>query len=168
MSRIQFAESKSKRYWKEGWNLGTILYFFISLVFAVALVFIVRYSFKGDKQKSWQTALSFSFITLITINLIVILVRKGLGKWFFKIFIDLHRSRIISSRAKEQYSPSMSQFEKDKIINRVRREYDIELNKKAKEKSYKTPNNLSFLLLIGIGILVIIVLIPFFALKIVF
>ncbi|TPR53266.1 hypothetical protein [Metamycoplasma neophronis] len=168
MSKPQFAESKARAYWRNGWNVATIVYFVLSIILAIALIMAIRFGWKGEKQKDWQTSISIIGAGLVTINLLIVLVRKGLGKNIYRFFSGIHRSRVINSRAKEHYRSGMSQFEKDKILNRVRRDYDIEENKKAKEKKYREINNLSFFLLIGIGVLMIIALIPVFVLKLKF
>ncbi|AZG68763.1 hypothetical protein [Mycoplasma struthionis] len=160
--------NQKNQYWKRAWNLSTTLYFFISLVIYVLLVLIIRYAFKGQNQKNWQTAISISFISCLCINAMVVLVKKGLGRGLFHPLIDLHHSRKIHSKAKEKIERSMSQQKKDQILNQTRREYEMEQNKKAIEKEKNGTNNLVFYLLCLISLVVLLALVPFFALHISF
>ncbi|QJG66603.1 hypothetical protein HGG64_02750 [Mycoplasma phocoeninasale] len=160
------SRNKFKSYWKNGWTAATISYFSISIIFYLSLVLIVRFAYKGENQKDWQTAITVSFGICLAINTLIILVRKGLGRGLFRPLIDLNRSRIINSRAKSKYTNSMTQAERDKILNRERREYDMELNNKAKNRQFNETNNLCFYLLIAISIFAFLILIPFFILRI--
>ncbi|AXE60650.1 hypothetical protein DA803_00895 [[Mycoplasma] phocae] len=159
-------KNRIKDYWKNGWTPGTITYFSLSAIFYITLIFVIRFAYKGENQKDWQTAITVSFGISLALNVLIVLVRKGLGRGLFKPLIDLNRSRIIHSRAKNKYTNLMTQAERDKILNQERREYDKELNNKAKNRQYKETNNLCFYLLIAISVLAFLILIPFFILKI--
>ncbi|RBI34044.1 hypothetical protein [Metamycoplasma hominis] len=163
-------QKKSISYWKNAWNKATISYFFVSLVIYIALIFIVRYSKKsvdGQYAHSWQNSLTVSMIFAITINFIIVVYRKGMGKWIVNPIANLIRNRIIMRRAKDKFYSGMTIHQKDIIIAKERQEFERERLKAEKQRNYQSINNLSFLLLILYGLIILIILIPFLALKIV-
>jgi|GEM_PF-6805598 hypothetical protein len=70
-------------------------------------------------------------------------------------------------RAKDKFYSGMTIHQKDIIIAKERQEFERERLKAEKQKNYQSINNLSFLLLILYGLIILIILIPFLALKIV-
>lgn len=168
-NRLNYGESKSKHYWKSAWTKATVIYFFVSLAAYILLIFIAKFISKADKTFiSWQNAILVSAVFAITINTFVILIRKGFGKGLIRPIQNSFRNRIIMKRAKEKCDSLTTEKEKEAIIARERRQYEIEQNNKAKKKNLKETNNLSSYLLILYGIVMILILIPFWALKITF
>ncbi|BDX52612.1 hypothetical protein JPM7_2190 [Metamycoplasma equirhinis] len=169
-------------YFQNSWTKATIVYYFISTIFWTLLVFLIRFAyiessklkfayFIGEAtekmhQKDWQTSISISAGSCLCLNILIVLIRKGMGRGIFRPFIDFYRNRVIANRLKNQISPGATLHEKDILRNKIRREYDKEINQKALNRNLEETNNLVFYVLIGYSVLAIVSLIPIFALHI--
>lgn len=146
-----------KEYWKNSWNLFSLLYFFISIVIYVILII----SFIYGAKKNVFDSLSIAGVILLSINLIILLFRWGFAKGIIKGVSTQHKEKIIRKCAKAKYKLNSTQTEKEQIIFEERKAYekeqkDKEINLLSKPKM----TNLVFYLLILISIVSILIFIP--------
>ncbi|WP_373440035.1 hypothetical protein [Metamycoplasma equirhinis] len=169
-------------YFQNSWTKATIIYYFVSAVFWTLLVFLIRFSYVESSklkfayfigevaekmyQKDWQTSISISAGSCLCLNILIVLIKKGMGRGIFRPLIDFYRNRVIANRLKNRISPGATLHEKDILRNKIRREYDKEINQKALNRNLEETNNLVFYVLIGYSVLAIVSLIPIFALHI--
>ena len=111
-----------KEYWKNSWNLFSLLYFFISIVIYVILII----SFIYGAKKNVFDSLSIAGVILLSINLIILLFRWGFAKGIIKGVSTQHKEKIIRKRAKAKYKLNSTQTEKEQIIFEERKAYEKE------------------------------------------
>ena len=140
-----------KEYWKNSWNLFSLLYFFISIVIYVILII----SFIYGAKKNVFDSLSIAGVILLSINLIILLFRWGFAKGIIKGVSTQHKEKIVRKRAKAKYKLNSTKTEKEQIILEERKA-DKEMNLLSKPKM----TNLVFYLLILISIVSILIFIP--------
>ena len=138
-----------KEYWKNSWNLFSLLYFFISIVIYVILIISFIY---GAKKNVFDS---------LSIAGVILLFRWGFAKGIIKGVSTQHKEKIIRKRAKAKYKLNSTQTEKEQIILEERKAYekeqkDKEMNLLSKPKM----TNLVFYLLILISIVSILIFIP--------
>lgn len=146
-----------KEYWKDSWNLFSLLYFFISIVIYAVLII----SFKYGAKKSTFDSISISGIILLSINLIILMFRWGFAKGIIKASSNHKKEKLVLKRAKERYKKNSTKDEKEKIILEERQKVEEEIKQKEISKSSKPKmTNLVFYLLILISIIFILIFIP--------
>ncbi|ENY68491.1 Hypothetical protein, predicted transmembrane protein [Metamycoplasma auris 15026] len=148
----------AKNYWKRSWNLGNILYFFISLFLLLLIILLVGFLKKGNEKRiTWSNAITVGCVLIIATAFFVIIAKSGFGKKIFSPLVSAYHNNKISASAKTRYKDGMNQFEKDKILNQERTKYNNELNKKNLEKQKNESTNLASYLLITISVLILII-----------
>ena len=80
-----------KEYWKDSWNLFSLLYLAITLIIYVSLMLIINYAAK----KGWIDSITFSSIVIFSINGFVLLFRWGFAKGIINAIVKSHDERKI-------------------------------------------------------------------------
>ncbi|WP_330463550.1 hypothetical protein [Metamycoplasma gateae] len=146
----------TKGYWKRSWTIGNIIYFFTSIFLMILMILLTGFLKKQNVFKqTWSNAITVGTITFLSISILVLMAKKGVGKGLIKPLILTYHNIRISSRAKNKYAPYMNQFEKDKILAKERKNYQLEQDKKNLNKLKNESTNLASYLIIASSVLVL-------------
>lgn len=143
-----------KEYWKDSWNLFSLLYLAITLIIYVSLMLIINYAAK----KGWIDSITFSSIVIFSINGFVLLFRWGFAKGIINAIVKSHDERKIYKLAKQQFDSTTSVNEQNAIIARQREKYNRDKELKEYRKTHMT--NLVFYILVLLPIVAILCMIP--------
>ena len=143
-----------KEYWKDSWNLFSLLYLAITLIVYVSLMLIINYAAK----KGWRDSITFASIVIFSINGFVLLFRWGFAKGIINAIVKSHDERKIYKLAKQQFDSNTSVNEQNAIIARQREKYNRDKELKESRKTHMT--NLVFYILVLLPIVAILCMIP--------
>ncbi|WP_412031435.1 hypothetical protein [Metamycoplasma buccale] len=151
-----------RQYWKDSWNLYSILYFFISIAIYLMILFLTKYIGK----KTWVDSLTVTVSFIFTINMFILIFKWGFAKGIINKVKDFFNERSIRMKAKRNFLPNMSQSEKDRLIAKERNEKMREDIKKEKLSSNKNRTNLIYYIFLIISLsIVLFAIVPLVVIK---
>ncbi|AWX69439.1 hypothetical protein [[Mycoplasma] anseris] len=145
-----------KEYWNNSWNLFSIIYLCVSIVGYLAILFGVKYGV----NKNWVDTLSVVAIIMVSVNLLALLFRWGLGKGIIKVAKSGSMGHKLTKMVNKEFKKPDNRKTKEQLYIDMRRKLDDEEKQKEKTKLLKPKmtNLVFYLFLILSGIILICIL----------